>query len=59
MKLKKLQFVQEINGILYYIDEYKNIYKTEDIISNEINPDVIARYDLNDGNYTIFELIKI
>ena len=54
VKLKKLAvWPQEINGILYYIDEYKNIYKTEDIISNKINPDVIARYSLNDGNYTI------
>jgi len=44
-KIKVNQFMQ--------MNEYKNIYKTEDIISNKINPDVIARYDLNDGNYTI------
>ena len=27
---------QEINGILYYIDNYNNVYKTEDIIANKI-----------------------
>ena len=53
-KLTKLSvWSQEINGILYYIDNFNNIYKTEDIICNKINPDVIARYGLNDGNYTI------
>ena len=53
-KLTKLSvWSQEINGILYYIDNFNNIYKTEDIICNKINPDVIARYCLNDGKYTI------
>ena len=45
IKLKKLAvWPQEINGILYYIDEYKNIYKTEDLVCNKLNPNVIAKY---------------
>ena len=44
---------QEINGILYYIDNYNNIYKSEEIISNKINPNIIAKYKLHDGIYTI------
>jgi len=44
---------QEINGILYYIDDYNNIYKSEEIISNKINPNVIAKYKEVNGVYTI------
>lgn len=46
---------QEINGILYYIDDIGNIYKSEEIISNKINPNVIARYTLTDGVYSIMK----
>ena len=54
-KLTKIAvFSQEINGILYYIDDNKNVYRTEDIISNNINPKVIAKYKLDDaGKYSI------
>ena len=44
---------QEINGILYYIDNYNNIYKSEEIISNKINPNIIAKYAVKDGVYSI------
>ena len=54
VKLKKLEvWLQEINGIHYYIDDYNNVYKTEDIISNTINPKIIAKYELTDKNYSI------
>tara|TARA_B110000008_G_C16944850_1_gene554008 strand:+ start:632 stop:1135 length:504 start_codon:yes stop_codon:yes gene_type:complete len=46
---------QEINGILYYIDDANNIYKTEDIISNKINPSIIAKYTKKDNLYKILE----
>ena len=53
-KLTKMQvWHQEINGILYYIDNYNNIYKSEDIISNKVNPNVIAKYKVVDGIYSI------
>ena len=52
VSLKKLEvWLQEINGILYYIDNYNNIYKTQDILTNIINPDVIGRYKIIDSVY--------
>ena len=40
-------------GIVYYIDNYKNVYKTEDVLSEKENPEIIAKYEVNNGNYTI------
>ena len=46
--------LQDINGILYYIDKFNNIYKTDDIIENKVNPSIIAKYKIDDeGNYII------
>jgi len=51
---KKLDVVvQDIDGILYYIDEFKNIYKPEDIMIGKQNPEVIGKYLLNEGKYII------
>jgi hypothetical protein len=36
--------VQDIHGIAYYIDQNNNIYRTEDILSNKENPQIIAKY---------------
>ena len=44
---------QEIMGIVYYIDNYNNVYKTEDILSEKKNPEIIGRYEESNGNYTI------
>ena len=44
---------QEIMGIVYYIDNYSNVYKTEDILSEKKNPEIIAQYQEINGNYTI------
>ena len=53
-KLKKIEVrLQEINGILYYIDNFNNIYKTEDIVSNVVNPKVILNYINKNGKYSI------
>ena len=46
-------WLQDIKGIHYYIDNNYNVYKTEDIISNKINPSIIAKYTNNDNNYSI------
>jgi hypothetical protein len=49
-------FLQEIHGINYYIDKENNVYKTEDIISNAKNPNIVAKYVKNNkGEYTIPE----
>ena len=37
----------------YYIDNNKNVYNSEDIMSNKTNPRIIAKYEktiTNDGN---------
>lgn len=49
-------YVQDIQGIIYYIDNANNVYKTEDIISNITNPQVIAKYVKDGENYSIPEL---
>ena len=50
--LKKIEiWIQEINGISYYIDKNNNIYKTEDIMSNSESPLIIAKYEIDNGVY--------
>jgi hypothetical protein len=34
---------KEINGIVYYVDESNNIYRTEDILNEKENPQIIAK----------------
>lgn len=44
-ELKKVEiYLQEINGIMYYVDKQLNVYKTEDILANKTNPNIIAKY---------------
>jgi len=45
--IKKMEvIVKEINGIVYYVDQYKNVYRTEDILNNKENPQIIAKYEV-------------
>lgn len=46
---------QDIQGIIYYIDKNYNVYQAEDIISNKINPKIIAKYVKEGENYSIPE----
>jgi len=51
---KKMEvFVQEINGIMYYLDQFQNVYQPEDIMSSRENPRIIAKYTKINGQYTI------
>ena len=44
----------QINGIIYYIDNIKNIYKVEDVINNKENPSIIGHYEKrNDDEFII------
>jgi hypothetical protein len=55
--IKKLEvFVEEICGIVYYLDNFNNVYKTEDILENKQNPVIIARYNKYENKYSIPEL---
>jgi len=49
-------WAQDIQGIIYYIDKNNNVYQTEDIIVNKVNPKIIAKYVKNGDQYSIPEL---
>lgn len=56
VSMKKIQIkLTEINGISYYIDEDNNVYKTEDILTNNTNPKIIAKYEKINGNYKLLK----
>ena len=42
-------WVQEIKGIHYYLDNNGNVYKPESIMSNTVNPQIIAKYEVHQG----------
>ena len=48
-------WVQEIQGIVYYIDKTNNVYQAEDIMLNKVNPKIIAKYVKNGESYSIPE----
>jgi hypothetical protein len=48
-------WAQDIQGIVYYIDKNMNVYQAEDIISNKVNPKIIAKYVRDGETYSIPE----
>ena len=48
-------WVQDIQGIMYYIDKNGNVYQAEDIVMNKLNPKIIAKYVRVDNQYKIPE----
>ena len=56
---KNLQYVEvtaeDIQGIVYYIDIYNNVYKTEDILEGIENPRIIAKAVKQGDIYSIPE----
>jgi len=46
-------FAVEIQGLVYYIDHLGNVFRTEDILLNAVNPAIIAKYVKTDSGYTI------
>jgi hypothetical protein len=48
-------WAQDIQGIVYYIDKYNNVYQAEDIVSNKINPKIIAKYLKSGEQFSIPE----
>ena len=48
-------FAEEIGGIVYYIDRFKNVYKTEDVLQSKLNPGIIAKWEKTGERYTIPE----
>ena len=48
-------WAQDIQGIVYYVDKGNNVYQAEDIVSNKVNPKIIAKYVKNGEQYSIPE----
>lgn len=48
-------WAQDIQGIIYYIDKFNNVYQAEDIVVNKVNPKIIAKYVKNGDQYLIPE----
>jgi hypothetical protein len=46
-------WAQDIQGIIYYIDKFNNVYNNADILKNQVNPKIIAKYVLNGESYSI------
>ena len=46
-------WVEEIHGILYYLDQDKNVYKTEDVEKKVVNPSIIATWSKIGTEYII------
>ena len=46
-------WAQDIQGIVYYIDKFANVSQVEDIMFNKVNPKIIAKYVLENGQYSI------
>ena len=40
-------WVCDIKGIMYYIDNNNNVYDSEEVMKNKVNPKIIAKYEKN------------
>ena len=54
----KTVWAQDIKGIIYYIDNENNVYQPEDVLENNINPKIIAKYVVKDDIYSIPAFFK-
>lgn len=56
-KYKKQEvWAEDINGIIYYIDKNNNVYKTEDILNNVVNPRIIYKWKLDNKQYSLYPI---
>lgn len=46
-------FAEDIQGIIYYIDQFLNVYNTVDILEGKEDPKIIAKAEKNNNRYTI------
>lgn len=54
---KKIEVIAEdVFGIIYYIDNENNVYKTEDVLNDILNPSIIAKCVRENGKITIPDL---
>ena len=48
-------FAEDIGGIVYYIDKFKNVYNTYDVLQGKLNPAIVAKWEKQGERYTIPE----
>ena len=46
-------YAENIHGIIYYIDEYLNVYNTEDILNEKEDPHIVAKAEKKGDKYII------
>jgi hypothetical protein len=46
-------YTQDIKGIIYYIDNFNNVYAMNDVLQNKKEPRKIATYEKKNNNYSI------
>ena len=46
-------FAVEIQGLVYYIDQRGNVFHTEDVLNDVLNPAIIAQYTKTPSGYSI------
>lgn len=55
---KKMEvFAKEMEGIVYFVDHFNNVYRAEDIMNEVENPKIVATYEvLANGRCVIHEI---
>jgi len=48
-------WAQDIQGIIYYIDKFGNVYEAEQVVQNVVNPTIISKYIKNGDVFSIPE----
>ena len=56
---KKELWLQDFAGIQYYIDKDGNVYNPAEVISNKVNPEIIAMYELKDDKHVISKFLSV
>jgi hypothetical protein len=50
-------FTEDINGIVYYLDHFKNVYNISDVMQKKENPRIIALYEKGESGYKISKFL--
>lgn len=51
-------FAQDIHGIIYYVDKFGNVYKTEDVLNSKQDPEIVAKTTVINGVYSLPKINK-
>ena len=51
---KKIEvYAEDINGIVYYLDKFNNVYSTEDVIKGVENPKIVGKCEKVNGTNVV------